>query len=39
MSWLRQLFHRDRLHDDLRAEIEDHLAEHTELLIAEGRSP
>jgi predicted permease len=38
MNWLRQIFFRRRIFDDLSAEIEQHLEEKTEALMAEGMS-
>lgn len=38
MSWLGRLFGRRRLYDDLSEEIEQHLAERTEALMAQGMS-
>src|SRR5712672_2307737 len=36
MSWLKQLFSRRRLYDDLAEEIREHLDEKVEELVAEG---
>jgi len=36
MDWLRQLFTRRRIYDDLADEIRDHLDEKVEALMAEG---
>src|SRR6202795_4787678 len=36
MSWLAQLFSRRRIYSDLSAEIQEHLDERIEELIAEG---
>jgi len=36
MGWLRQLFSRRRLFDDLSQEIQQHLEEKIEELVAEG---
>jgi predicted permease len=38
MSWLKQLFSRRKIYDDLSAEIEQHLAEKVEALMNEGMS-
>src|SRR5271168_4199508 len=38
MQWLRQLFARRRIYSDLSAEIQQHLDEKIETLIAEGMS-
>jgi predicted permease len=38
MRWLRQLFSRRRVYDDLSAEIREHLAEKVEELVAGGMS-
>jgi len=38
MTWLKQLFRRQKLFSDLDEEIQQHLAEKTEALIAEGVS-
>jgi len=38
MNWLRQIFLRRRIFDDLSVEIEQHLEEKTEALMAEGMS-
>ena len=38
MNWLKQLFSRRRLYGDLSAEIEEHLAEKVEELVAGGMS-
>lgn len=38
MKWLKPLFARRRMYSDLSEEIEQHLAEKTELLMAEGMS-
>src|SRR5271154_2620574 len=38
MQWLRQLFARRRIYDDLSEEIQQHLAEKIEALIAGGMS-
>jgi predicted permease len=38
MNWLRQIFLRRRIFDDLSEEIEQHLEEKTESLMAEGMS-
>ena len=38
MHWLRQLFSRRRIYDDLAEEIQQHLDEKTEALIADGMS-
>jgi predicted permease len=38
MNWLRQIFLRRRIFDDLSEEIEQHLEEKTEALMAEGMS-
>ena len=39
MLWLRNLFLRRRVRDELAEEIRQHIAEHTEELLAQGRSP
>ena len=36
MGWFRQLFTRSKIYDDLHEEIEQHLAEQVESLMAEG---
>ena len=36
MKWLKHLFARDAMYSDLSEEIQQHLTEKTELLIAEG---
>lgn len=38
MNWLRQIFLRCRIFDDLSEEIKQHLEEKTEALMAEGMS-
>ena len=38
MSWLKQLFSRRQIYNDLSAEIEQHLAEKIEALMKEGTS-
>jgi predicted permease len=38
MNWLTQIFSRRRIFDDLSEEIEQHLEEKTEALMAEGMS-
>jgi predicted permease len=38
MNWLRQIFLRRRIFDDLSEEIKQHLEEKTEALMAEGMS-
>ena len=38
MNWFRQLFTRDRIYSDLSEEIEQHLAEKVEALMASGMS-
>jgi predicted permease len=38
MSWIRQFFSRRRIYNDLSAEIQEHLNERIEELIAEGGS-
>src|SRR6478609_6788033 len=38
MNWLRQLFTRRQIYNDLSEEIRQHLAEKVEALIAEGMS-
>jgi putative ABC transport system permease protein len=38
MSWIRQFFSRPRIYNDLSAEIQEHLDERIEELIAEGVS-
>src|ERR1700693_427775 len=38
MSWLSQLFSRRRIYNDLSAEIQEHLDERIEELIADGMS-
>jgi len=38
MNWLRQLFTRRQIYDDLSEEIRQHLAEKVEALMAEGMS-
>ena len=38
MSWIRQFFSRRRIYNDLSAEIQEHLDERIEELIAEGES-
>ena len=38
MSWFRQVFTRRKIYDDLHQEIEQHLAEQIEYLMAEGLS-
>ena len=38
MNWLRHLFGRRSLYDDLSEEIEQHLAERTEALVSQGMS-
>jgi len=38
MSWIRQFFSRRRIYNDLSAEIQEHLDERIEGLIAEGGS-
>jgi transposase len=38
MNWLTELFSRRRLYSDLSAEIQEHLDEKVEELIAEGRT-
>ena len=38
MSWLKQLFSRRQIYNDLSAEIEQHLAEKVEVLMKEGMS-
>jgi predicted permease len=39
MSWIQRLFRRDRLYDDLSQEMQSHLEERTEQLIAQGMPP
>ena len=36
MNWLRQLFSRDRLYRELSEEIQAHLEEKVEELVADG---
>ena len=38
MNWLKQLFSRQRMYSDLSEEIEQHLLEKTEALVAGGMS-
>ena len=38
MNWLGQLFARRRMYRDLEDEIQQHLAEKTDALMAEGMS-
>jgi predicted permease len=38
MSWMKQLFSRSRLYDDLSQEIREHLEERVEALVASGMS-
>jgi hypothetical protein len=38
MNWLRQLFTRRQIYNDLSEEIQQHLAEKVEALVAEGMS-
>jgi putative ABC transport system permease protein len=38
MRWIRQMFSRRRLHDDLSEEIQEHLREKVEELVAAGMS-
>jgi predicted permease len=38
MNWLRQLFQRRRIYNDFAEEIQQHLAEKVEALMAEGMS-
>ena len=38
MSWLREFFTRRKIYSDLHEEIEAHIAEHVETLMAEGAS-
>ena len=38
MNWLRQLFTRRQIYNDLSEEIQQHLAEKVEALIADGMS-
>ena len=38
MSWFQRLFTRRRIYNDLHEEIEQHLAEQVEALVAEGMS-
>ena len=38
MNWLKQLFARRRMNDDMSEEIQEHLAEKIEELVAEGMS-
>ena len=39
MRWLRNLFFRKRVDDDLAEEIREHMAERTAALMAQGRDP
>ena len=38
MTWIKQLFSRRRLYDELSEEIEQHLEEKIDELVAEGMS-
>ena len=38
MNWIKQLFSRRRLYSDLSAEIQEHLAEKVDELVASGMS-
>jgi hypothetical protein len=38
MNWLRQIFSRRRIYDDLSEEIQQHLAEKAEMLMLSGMS-
>jgi len=38
MNWLKQIFSRRRLYDDLAGEIREHLEEKIEELVAGGMS-
>src|SRR5579863_4336197 len=38
MNWLKQIFSRRRIYDDLSAEMREHLEEKTDELIANGMS-
>jgi len=38
MGWFMRMFARSKIYDDLSNEIEEHLAEKTETLMAEGAS-
>jgi hypothetical protein len=38
MGWFKEVFARRKIYDDLSDEIEEHLAEKTDTLMAEGAS-
>jgi hypothetical protein len=38
MGWFMRMFARRKIDDDLSDEIEEHLAEKTDTLMAEGRA-
>ncbi|HWA94684.1 MAG TPA: ABC transporter permease [Terracidiphilus sp.] len=38
-SWVRSMFHRDRLEREMEAELTQHLAERTNHLVREGMAP